>query len=115
MLFVLQFSVSDNIFGIFKLFLANKVPESFYLSCYLSVNITIILHYRLILIFQDSNMLVKILVLHTLIIGVIGHGRLISPPGRSTMWRYGYSTPANYDDNQMSCGGFYVSCFNFID
>ena len=70
------------------------------------------MHYRLILIFQDSNMLVKILVLHTLIIGAIGHGRLISPPGRSTMWRYGYSTPANYDDNQMSCGGFYVSCFN---
>lgn len=25
------------------------------------------------------------------------------------MWRYGYNTPANYDDNQMFCGGFYVS------
>ena len=37
-----------------------------------------------------------------------GHGRLISPPGRSTMWRYGYNTPVNTNDNQLSCGGFGV-------
>ncbi|KAH3894119.1 uncharacterized protein LOC127862143 isoform X2 [Dreissena polymorpha] len=35
-----------------------------------------------------------------------GHGRLIMPPGRSTMWRYGFNTPHNYDDNQLSCGGY---------
>ncbi|CAG2226629.1 unnamed protein product [Mytilus edulis] len=52
-------------------------------------------------------MLCQIFTLATLIAAVYGHGRLISPPGRSTMWRYGYNTPKNYNDNQMSCGGFY--------
>ena len=37
-----------------------------------------------------------------------GHGRLISPAGRSTMWRYGFNTPHNTQDNQLSCGGFGV-------
>ncbi|XP_064601261.1 uncharacterized protein LOC135467415 [Liolophura sinensis] len=34
-----------------------------------------------------------------------GHGRLIDPPSRASMWRYGFSTPHNYDDNQLFCGG----------
>ena len=33
------------------------------------------------------------------------HGRLIEPPSRASAWRYGFSTPANYDDNQLFCGG----------
>lgn len=33
------------------------------------------------------------------------HARLISPPSRSTAWRYGYPTAVNYDDNQLFCGG----------
>ncbi|XP_012938498.1 uncharacterized protein LOC106011887 [Aplysia californica] len=39
---------------------------------------------------------------------VQGHGRLIDPPARSTMWRYGFNTPVNYDDNALYCGGFDV-------
>ncbi|KAK3095006.1 hypothetical protein FSP39_009096 [Pinctada imbricata] len=39
--------------------------------------------------------------------GVASHGRLIDPPGRSTMWRYGFNTPFNYNDNQLYCGGKY--------
>ncbi|XP_033761235.1 uncharacterized protein LOC117343020 [Pecten maximus] len=39
---------------------------------------------------------------------VSGHGRLVKPPGRSTMWRYGYNTPPNYNDHQLFCGGFPV-------
>jgi len=35
-----------------------------------------------------------------------GHGRLIEPPSRSTMWRYGFSTPPNYNDHESYCGGF---------
>ena len=42
---------------------------------------------------------------------VEGHGRLIDPPSRSSMWRYGFKTPANYDDNSLYCGGFDVSTF----
>ncbi|XP_059160493.1 uncharacterized protein LOC131944049 [Physella acuta] len=37
---------------------------------------------------------------------VCSHGRLWEPPGRSTMWRRGYGTPINYQDNQLFCGGF---------
>ncbi|XP_041363554.1 uncharacterized protein LOC121379135 [Gigantopelta aegis] len=36
---------------------------------------------------------------------VSGHGRLVDPPSRSSMWRYGFKTPPNYDDNQLYCGG----------
>ena len=39
---------------------------------------------------------------------VEGHGRLIEPPSRASMWRYGYDTPVNYADNQMFCGGYTV-------
>ncbi|XP_033761477.1 uncharacterized protein LOC117343245 [Pecten maximus] len=36
---------------------------------------------------------------------VHGHGYLKKPPSRSTMWRFGFNTPKNYDDNQLFCGG----------
>ncbi|KAK7108850.1 hypothetical protein V1264_016512 [Littorina saxatilis] len=35
-----------------------------------------------------------------------GHGRLLEPPGRSSMWRVGFNTPKNYNDNALYCGGF---------
>ncbi len=38
-----------------------------------------------------------------------GHGRLVEPPSRSSMWRLGYNTPRNYQDNELFCGGFQVS------
>ena len=34
------------------------------------------------------------------------HGRLIEPPSRSTMWRYGFNNPPNYNDHESYCGGF---------
>ena len=40
---------------------------------------------------------------------VEGHGRLIDPPSRATMWRYGFDTKADYDDNAGYCGGKSVS------
>ncbi|XP_045156416.2 uncharacterized protein LOC123522943 isoform X2 [Mercenaria mercenaria] len=36
---------------------------------------------------------------------VNGQGRLLSPPGRSSLWRFGYGTPVNYNDNALTCGG----------
>ena len=36
---------------------------------------------------------------------VLGHARLIKPPSRATAWRYGFDTPADYNDNQGFCGG----------
>jgi len=40
---------------------------------------------------------------------VNGHARLLEPPGRSSMWRFGFGTPVNYNDNQLFCGGYRVS------
>ncbi|XP_023933176.1 uncharacterized protein LOC106162929, partial [Lingula anatina] len=37
---------------------------------------------------------------------VHSHGRLYEPPGRSTAFRRGFNTPANYDDMSLNCGGF---------
>ncbi|KAK2165850.1 hypothetical protein NP493_1348g00041 [Ridgeia piscesae] len=34
-----------------------------------------------------------------------GHGRLRVPPSRTSMWRDGFGTPANYNDNELFCGG----------
>ena len=42
------------------------------------------------------------------------HGRLIDPPSRSSMWRFGFKTPINYDDNQLFCGGYDVSVHKLI-
>ncbi|KAJ8312341.1 hypothetical protein KUTeg_009714 [Tegillarca granosa] len=37
-----------------------------------------------------------------------GHGWLKDPPSRSSMWKYGFPTPPNYNHMQLFCGGFYV-------
>lgn len=34
-----------------------------------------------------------------------GHGRLMDPPSRNAMWRFGFGTPINYSDNEVFCGG----------
>lgn len=38
---------------------------------------------------------------------ISGHGRLIDPPSRSSMWRLGFDNPRNYNDMELFCGGFY--------
>ena len=40
---------------------------------------------------------------------VNSHGYMSVPPMRSSMWRYNFSTPINYDDGQLWCGGYGVS------
>ena len=39
---------------------------------------------------------------------VQSHGRLWEPPSRSSMWRRGYNTTVNINDNELNCGGFQV-------
>ncbi|CAG7710001.1 unnamed protein product [Allacma fusca] len=45
----------------------------------------------------------------TLVVYVSGHGRLMDPPNRSSVWRVPefahLSPPANYNDNELFCGG----------
>ncbi|XP_076066926.1 uncharacterized protein LOC143040118 [Oratosquilla oratoria] len=40
--------------------------------------------------------------------GVRAHGRMTYPAARNTAWRYGFSTPINYNDNELFCGGLGV-------
>ena len=40
-----------------------------------------------------------------------GHAKMIEPPMRSSMWRFGFDTPINYNDNELFCGGIEVSFF----
>ena len=42
-----------------------------------------------------------------------GHGRLRVPPSRTSMWRDGFGTPANYNDNELFCGGSWVSTWRY--
>ncbi|KAJ8977942.1 hypothetical protein NQ317_017410 [Molorchus minor] len=39
---------------------------------------------------------------------VKGHGRLMDPPARNSMWRFGFPNPVNYNDNELFCGGYAV-------
>ncbi|KYQ47402.1 hypothetical protein ALC60_13523 [Trachymyrmex zeteki] len=39
---------------------------------------------------------------------VHSHGRLMDPPSRNAMWRFGYPNPVNYNDNELFCGGYAV-------
>ncbi|XP_050314667.1 uncharacterized protein LOC126749085 isoform X2 [Anthonomus grandis grandis] len=39
---------------------------------------------------------------------VYGHGRLMDPPARNSMWRFGFPNPVNYNDNELYCGGYTV-------
>lgn len=40
---------------------------------------------------------------------VYGHGRMLEPPARNTLWRFGFKAPVNYNDNELFCGGIGVS------
>lgn len=37
---------------------------------------------------------------------VHAHGRLMDPPARNAMWRFGFPNPVNYNDNELFCGGY---------
>ncbi|XP_062587524.1 uncharacterized protein LOC134249165 [Saccostrea cucullata] len=52
-----------------------------------------------------SSLLVIGLTLASLLGRSSQHGLLLSPPQRGSLWRYGYDTPPNYDDNGLFCGG----------
>ena len=41
---------------------------------------------------------------------VRGHGRMMDPPSRNSMWRLGFPNPVNYNDNELYCGGRVVGC-----
>ena len=48
---------------------------------------------------------IVLLSLSMLVSDVSGHGYLIEPPSRASAWRFGFGTPANYNDMESNCGG----------
>jgi hypothetical protein len=44
--------------------------------------------------------LIKLLAFFAMLIHHVGgHGRLMEPPARNAMWRFGFPNPVNYNDN----------------
>ncbi|CAH1163501.1 unnamed protein product [Phaedon cochleariae] len=39
---------------------------------------------------------------------IAGHGMMLDPPNRSSLWRFNSSAPSNFNDNQNWCGGNWV-------
>ncbi|KAG8228464.1 hypothetical protein J437_LFUL009329, partial [Ladona fulva] len=39
-------------------------------------------------------------------VGVNGHGYMADPCQRSSMWKLGFDTPINWEDDELNCGGF---------
>lgn len=46
-----------------------------------------------------------LVVLVTLYGETIGHGMVMDPPNRASLWRFDPVSPINYDDNANFCGG----------
>ncbi|EDW81638.1 uncharacterized protein Dwil_GK12182 [Drosophila willistoni] len=40
------------------------------------------------------------------------HGMMLSPPSRSSRWRYDGAAPQNWNDNELFCGGLYTQSNN---
>jgi hypothetical protein len=53
----------------------------------------------------DRMLVWHVTVVGFLIAGAASHGRLEEPAARNCAWRFGYKTPANYNDNELNCGG----------
>ena len=47
-------------------------------------------------------------ILSTVLNLVSGHGRMMEPPARNTMWRMGFPAKPNYEDTELFCGGIKV-------
>ncbi|KAI8785756.1 mucin-5AC, partial [Biomphalaria glabrata] len=41
-----------------------------------------------------------------LLSGVNCGTRMLEPPSRASLWRYGYNTPTNLYDDKTNCGGY---------
>ncbi|XP_046630908.1 uncharacterized protein LOC124310859 [Daphnia pulicaria] len=53
------------------------------------------------LLFTIASLLLQALLVN-------GHGRLMDPPARNAMWRFGFPNPVDYQDNELYCGGFSI-------
>lgn len=62
--------------------------------------------------FIFSSVLLFAVILSSSVTKVTSHGYIYDPPGRSSMWRVGFSVAEdskNYNDMELNCGGREVS------
>ncbi|XP_057377318.1 uncharacterized protein LOC130698646 [Daphnia carinata] len=60
------------------------------------------------LVVAFSSVLLFVVIFSSNIVNVDSHGYMYDPPGRSSMWRVGFSVPEdskNYNDMELNCGG----------
>lgn len=55
-----------------------------------------------------TKLLIISLLCAVALVYVSGHGMVLDPVNRSSRWRYDATAEANYDDNQIWCGGLGV-------
>ena len=59
--------------------------------------------------YQEKRTLTRMIIILSLCLNLFGHvvshGYLDWPPQRSSLWRHGFNTPKNYNDNSLYCGG----------
>jgi len=53
-----------------------------------------------------SNMIFATVLVLSMVSAAAGHGYLMNPAARNSMWRFGFDNPKNYNDNELFCGGF---------
>ena len=59
---------------------------------------------------KETKALFRVVLIMMVILNMVdGHAKMTEPPMRSSMWRFGYDTPVNYNDNELFCGGIQVS------
>ena len=59
---------------------------------------------------MNYRYLFGLLVVMTLTLEVWCRGRLLEPPSRSSLWRYGFDgAEINLKDDRLNCGGFKVN------
>ena len=52
------------------------------------------------------NFIIATVVVSAIVVPTVyGHGYIVDPPSRASRWRFGFTGPAEYTDNQLSCGG----------
>lgn len=75
-----------------------KVLQSRVMFCFLFL--TFLFFYSM------KNLIGPILAILQVVHHAQAHGRLMDPPARNSMWRFGFPNPVNYNDNELYCGGY---------
>lgn len=73
--------------------------------CY-SWNVPSSILFILLCVYSMKNLLGPLVAVLQVLQHVHGHGRLMDPPARNSMWRFGFPNPVNYNDNELYCGGY---------